>query len=246
MANETQIQAARYCADFVRRADEHRWLATRFLAPPLRDKVIALYALHHEIRRVPAAVSEPPLGEIRLQWWREAVAEIAAGERRRAHPVVEYALETRCIAEGPARAAIDGAIDARAHLLYGDVFSSVDGLFDWLEVSEGWLAIARASLAPDRASRPDDLFARAEAAFAAAREVSVIAPDLFRREASEIQKRVSVASRAAVAALSDASGDRVALHLHLALTEKRLRKDGAFAPLAARWRLFSALAFGRF
>jgi phytoene synthase len=70
--------------------DPDRWLATRFIADAdRREDVMALYAFDRELERIPAHVTQPMLGEIRLAWWREAVEETFAGKPARAHPVVE-------------------------------------------------------------------------------------------------------------------------------------------------------------
>ena len=42
--------------------------------------LFALYALNVELARVAELVTEPGLGEIRLEWWREALARAAKGE----------------------------------------------------------------------------------------------------------------------------------------------------------------------
>lgn len=76
------------CAADVRRLDPDRWL-TLLLAPPDRQPALAaLYAFNLEIARVAEQVSEPMLGAIRLQWWRETLAGIRTGTPRK-HPVAE-------------------------------------------------------------------------------------------------------------------------------------------------------------
>jgi len=74
----------------VRRVDPDRWLASRFIADPkARTDVVALYAFNYELARVAGGVSNALMGEIRLAWWREAMEEVAAGQRPRKHPTVE-------------------------------------------------------------------------------------------------------------------------------------------------------------
>jgi len=67
-----------HCDALVRRDDRDRWLAGLFLPSPLRPHVNALYAFSLEIARVQQLVSEPMLGEMRFQWWRE----VLAGDRK--------------------------------------------------------------------------------------------------------------------------------------------------------------------
>lgn len=72
----------------VRRVDEDRWLASRFAPAAVRARLIALYALNYEIARTPETVSEAALGDIRLEWWRSALEEIADGNSPRSHPAL--------------------------------------------------------------------------------------------------------------------------------------------------------------
>jgi len=51
-----------------------RYLAALLSPRPARQGLIALAAFLGEIGRIPATVSEPAMGEIRLQWWCEALA----------------------------------------------------------------------------------------------------------------------------------------------------------------------------
>lgn len=73
----------------VRRVDPDRWLSSRFVADAAaRADLVALYALDHELVRIPHIVSDPLMGEIRMTWWREGLEEIAAGRAPRSHPVL--------------------------------------------------------------------------------------------------------------------------------------------------------------
>ncbi len=97
----------------VRRHDPDRWLASRFIADrEERADVIALYAFNHELARVAGAVSNPLMGEIRLTWWAEAVAEIYEGRPVRKHPVT-LALAQAVLRRGLPREALDNLVEAR-------------------------------------------------------------------------------------------------------------------------------------
>lgn len=72
----------------VRRVDEDRWLATRFAPPDVRARLVALYAVNYEIARIGETVRERGLGEIKLQWWREAIEEIFGGGEARPLPAL--------------------------------------------------------------------------------------------------------------------------------------------------------------
>ena len=47
---------------------------------------VRVEAANHEIAKTAEVVSEPAIGQIRLQWWREALEGVEAG-RPRAHEV---------------------------------------------------------------------------------------------------------------------------------------------------------------
>jgi len=69
-----------YCADRVRRFDRDRFLTATFCPPDRRPDLLALYAFNIEIAGVREMVSEPLLGHIRIQWWRDALGGIYDGD----------------------------------------------------------------------------------------------------------------------------------------------------------------------
>lgn len=60
-----------------------------FAAEQDREHLFALYAFNIEMARIPGQVSEPMLGEIRLQWWREGIEAVYEGGIVRGHPVLQ-------------------------------------------------------------------------------------------------------------------------------------------------------------
>ena len=100
-----------YCADQVRRFDRDRFLTALFVPPDRREAVFALAAFNLEVAKTREVVTEPMLGQIRLQWWREAVDEIYAGRPRR-HEVVAP-LHDAVSRHRLTRAHLDALIDAR-------------------------------------------------------------------------------------------------------------------------------------
>jgi phytoene synthase len=76
-----------FCAALLRKHDADRYLTVLFAPAERREALFALYAFNLEIARVREAVREPMMGMIRLQWWRDALAEIGQGKIR-AHEVV--------------------------------------------------------------------------------------------------------------------------------------------------------------
>ena len=72
-ANEDR-EAAQFCADLVRSHDFTRYASTLFVPAAQRRALLAVYAFNVEISRVRELVSQPLPGEIRLQWWTDALA----------------------------------------------------------------------------------------------------------------------------------------------------------------------------
>lgn len=76
-------------AERVARSDPERWRAAMTAPADKRPGLFALYAFNLEIARAPWVTSEPMLAEIRLRWWADAIAEIAAGMPPRRHEIVQ-------------------------------------------------------------------------------------------------------------------------------------------------------------
>jgi phytoene synthase len=118
--------ALSYCAGEVSRHDPERFLTALFAPDRCRESLLALYAFNLEIAKIREVVSEPMLGEIRLQWWREAIEEIYEGTPRR-HAVVEALADAVRSADLP-REPFDRLIDARAMDLAEDPPATLDML----------------------------------------------------------------------------------------------------------------------
>ncbi len=75
----------------VRTHDYERYICSLFVKPPYRDYVWAVLALGYEVMRIPATVSEPMVGMVRLKWWQENIQHLAqkSGQGRRDHPVLQ-------------------------------------------------------------------------------------------------------------------------------------------------------------
>jgi len=112
-----------HCAALVREADRDRYLATLFAPAVQRDALYALYAFNVEISRVRELAREPMPGEIRLQWWREALSGERA-EEAAANPVAAALGET-LKRYGLAADRLIGLIDARAFDLYDEPMATV-------------------------------------------------------------------------------------------------------------------------
>lgn len=74
-------------AGFARQHDPDRFLCALFAPAAERETIFTLIAFNHELARAREAAREPMMAMIRLQWWREAVEEAAAGTPPRRHEV---------------------------------------------------------------------------------------------------------------------------------------------------------------
>lgn len=77
-----------HTAQEVKQYDYDRWLSSLFAPADKRDNLFAVQAFNTEIARIRETVSEPMLGDIRLQWWREALEGLKKGTSK-THPVVQ-------------------------------------------------------------------------------------------------------------------------------------------------------------
>ena len=128
-----------YCAKQIRDFDNDRFLASLFADDAVREDLFALYAFNLEVARTRERVSEPMLGQIRLQWWREALDEMAAGQVRN-HPVCTALNDW--LGDGfPAevRTRLDAILTARELDLEDSAFPTLDSFRDYAAATGGTL-----------------------------------------------------------------------------------------------------------
>lgn len=127
-----------YCLDEVRRHDHDRYLTALFLPADRRAAALALYAFNLEIARTREIVSEPLLGQIRLQWWRETIDGLFAGTPRE-HPVVD-ALGAAIRQHDLPRDRLEALIDAREADLDDGPPSDLEALESYAAETSGALS----------------------------------------------------------------------------------------------------------
>jgi phytoene synthase len=110
-------------AEAVRNADRDRYIADLFAPAAARKHLFALHAFNAEIGRIREVVTDPTLGEIRLQWWRDVIVNDAAG----GHPIARAVVET-IDAFGLPKTAFYRLLDARLFDLYDDPMPSLHDL----------------------------------------------------------------------------------------------------------------------
>lgn len=132
----------------VRTADRDRYLSTLFTPDGKRAHVLALYAFNAEVVRIRDVVSEPTIGMIRLQWWRDTIESGTGG----GHPVAEAL--AAAIAEGglPKQALLD-LVTAHEFDLYQDQMPGLTELEAYLGEASSRL-IQMAAMILDREQAP--------------------------------------------------------------------------------------------
>lgn len=242
----------------VQRVDPARTLAARLASKKEADHLIGLYAFHYEIARVAEAVSDPTLGEIRLQWWREAIEEIGAAKKVRAHDAAQ-ALERAIKAKDayPLDLLIE-LIDARERDLDQAPFTSIEDLNAYTERTAGKLVLAAAHLLARGAIAPDHQkgllsAGRAWGLAGLAREAAIAKQFNAkpRLPISSPAEDIAAASRAAYKEareiLKRAPAEILPAYAYAALIPdltKQFGVEGA-SPFAMRWRIFCTSVTGR-
>ena len=136
----------------LRRHDRERFLTCLFAPADRREALFALYAFNLEVAKTAEVVSEPLLGQIRLQWWRESLDGIYAGQPRQHEVVTPLAEAVERF--GLPRAPFERLIDAREADLEPDPPADLAALESYAEATsssllELALAVMHAPDAPD-------------------------------------------------------------------------------------------------
>ncbi|KAL2261522.1 hypothetical protein VTK26DRAFT_3988 [Humicola hyalothermophila] len=76
---EDVAQARKYCLNQLRHGDYDAYLIRHFIPPSAQDAYDALRTLNLELARLPETVSSPAIGRFRMQFWRDTVNSIFAG-----------------------------------------------------------------------------------------------------------------------------------------------------------------------
>lgn len=139
------------CAELVARADPDRFLAAMAAPQQARRVLLPLYAFNVEVARAPWVTQEPMIAEMRLQWWRDALEEIAQGGPVRRHEVVTPLAE---VLDPDGARLLDELVAARRWDIYRDPFADAAAFEAYLEDTTGTLtwAAARALGAADEAA----------------------------------------------------------------------------------------------
>ena len=107
-----------HAAETLRQNDRDRYLSTLVLTGAHRDAVTALYAFNADVASIRERVSDPAPGEIRLQWWSDALEGEGHGAVRQ-NPVADALLDMMARYTIPAGTLLR-LIGARRFDLYDD------------------------------------------------------------------------------------------------------------------------------
>ncbi len=138
-----------FCAQAVQAGDRDRFLSAMLANPSDRNPLLALYAFNLELAKIPDIVSEPLLGQIRLQWWRDALDEIASGTPRKHQGVLALADAVR--SRNLPIAELNALIDAREQSLDVQAPGTLSQLEDTCRATAGRLTrLASLIAVPDK------------------------------------------------------------------------------------------------
>jgi len=138
-----------HCQALVRASDKDRFVASLFAPADRHRHLFALYAFNLEIARIGELVQEPLPGEIRLQWWHDALTGIASKEVI-GHPVAGALIDTLDRCRLSAQPLLD-LIEARRFDVYREPMSSLADFDDYVrKTSSALFAMAARVLAWDQ------------------------------------------------------------------------------------------------
>ena len=143
-----------------RSGDRDRYWAALFVPEPARTGLMALAAFNAELARIPEIVSEPLLGEMRLQWWRDALASDEPTGHAAAD-AVRYAAKAFAL-DGNR---LLGLIDARIFDVTGDVMPDMQATGAYLQKTAGSMFALAAQITGDEDSLPRDIVSDAAIAY---------------------------------------------------------------------------------
>ena len=129
------------CAAIVERGDPDRHLAVMAAPPGARGRLLPIYAFNVEIARAPWVTQEPLIAEMRLQWWRDALAEIAEGREVRRH---EVATPLADVLDAEGARLLDAAAEARGRDARREPFADEAALDAYVGATAGGLLWAAA------------------------------------------------------------------------------------------------------
>jgi len=119
----------------VRKHDYDRYLAALFAPEAVRTDLFAIYAFNYEIAKIGESVRNPAAGQIRLQWWRDAIDEIYSGARSRTEGL--KALATAISRHQLPKSLLEATLDSRERDLDPAPFPDLAALELYADAASG-------------------------------------------------------------------------------------------------------------
>jgi 15-cis-phytoene synthase len=118
-----------YIAAIVKAGDQDRYWSGLLLPDPARGAAFTIYAFNIELARIGEQAREPQLGEIRLEWWREALA--CPNGAATGNPIADALITARAAYDLPLDR-LSAMIDARLLDVRRESIRTMDDLRDYL------------------------------------------------------------------------------------------------------------------
>lgn len=138
------------CAQIVEKGDPERFQAVMAAPVAARAVLFPIYAMNVEVSRAPWVTQEHMIAEMRLQWWRDALAEIAEGGLVRRHEVVT---PLAMVLPRDMAKRLDDLVLARRWDIYRDPFEDQAAFEDFIGNTSGLLMQAAAAALGDSDGR---------------------------------------------------------------------------------------------
>lgn len=127
------------CAQLVERGDPDRFAATMAAPVEARKVLFPVYAFNVEVSRAPWVTQEAIIAEMRLQWWTDALEEIASGGLVRRHEVVTSLAH---VLDAKAARLLQRVVEARLWDVYRDPFEDHAAFSKYIEDTAASLLLA--------------------------------------------------------------------------------------------------------
>ncbi len=167
-------------ASLVRLRDRDFYWSTLFAPASKRDALVALYAFNAELAHIPAIVSEPMVGQIRLQWWRDAI-ELAAPGTKTGNPVAD-ALAEAILDHNLSKDRLVGMVDARLPEILNEPPMDIQALRAFLAETSGAVFELAAAVLGDNGELTKKAAAHAGLALGLTRLLSTVPLQASRRK----------------------------------------------------------------
>lgn len=145
------------CAALVEKGDPERFRTVMAAPVAARPVLFPIYAMNVEVSRAPWVTKEAMIAEMRLQWWRDALEEIATGKAVRKHEVTTPLSQVLTAAQAER---LDESVAARRWDIYRDAFEDAAHLDAYIDQTAGhlmWTACAALGAPADSEAAVRDL-----------------------------------------------------------------------------------------